>query len=105
MPATPAVPDDEVDVLRPRSLTRLLSSVDTPEPDEVEEAAGVARLCSAWEISADSDPCALPAAVPVAWVSAALCVADPARLVVWGASVNGVTWLAGGARGDGAEPE
>ena len=38
MPASPAVPDDEVDVLRPRSLTRLLSSVDNPEPDEVEDA-------------------------------------------------------------------
>ena len=60
----------------------------------MEEAAGVARLCSAWEISPDSDPCALPAAVPVAWVSAALCTADPAGFVVCGASVNGVTWLA-----------
>jgi hypothetical protein len=59
-----------------------------------DEAAGDARPCSAWEIRPDSDACELPAAVPAAWVTAALCAADPARLVVCGASVNGVTWLA-----------
>jgi hypothetical protein len=95
MPLRPAVPDVvAVDVVRPRSPRTLLSSVDNPELDDVEEAAGVARLCNVWEISPDNDACALPAAVPVAWVAAALCAADPARLVVCGASVNGVTWLA-----------
>jgi hypothetical protein len=59
----------------------------------VEEAAGVARLCSIVEIC-DSDACMLPAAVPAACVTAALCTADPAGLVVCGAAVNGVTWVA-----------
>jgi len=36
----------------------------------------------------------VPAAVPAAWVTAALCTADPAGLVVCGAAVNGVTWVA-----------
>ena len=77
--------------VRPSTLPRPDKSVDSPEPDDVEEAAGVARLCSAWEIRPDSDACALPAAVPAAWVAAALCTADPAGFVVCGASVNGVT--------------
>src|ERR1700742_1189771 len=83
----PVDPTLEADTL----LSKLASS---PVPDVPDEAAGDARPCSACEISPDSDPCALPTAVPPAWVTAALCAAGPATLVVWGASVNGVTRLA-----------
>src|ERR1700727_2376631 len=95
MPASPADPV-EVDVVRPRSLMRPLRSPDRPEPDVVVvvDAAGDARLCSVVEISCDNDACELPAEVPAAWVTAALCTADPAGLVVCGAEVNGVTSVA-----------
>ncbi len=81
---------------RPSASASPVKSVDSPESVAAVDAAetGVARLCSAWEISPDSDDCAFPAAVPVAWAAAALCTADPAGLVVCGASANGVTWLA-----------
>src|SRR5271155_3053936 len=89
-PKSPPVDDVEEVPVRPSALR----IPDSPEPDDVEEAAGVARLCSIVEISCDSDACEVPAEVPAAWVTAALCTADPAGLVVSGAAVNGVTWVA-----------
>jgi hypothetical protein len=85
-PVSPVVDVVAAVPVRPSALR----SPDSPEPDE----AGVARLCSIWEISPDSDACEVPAAVPVAWVTAALCAADPAGLATCGAAVNGVTWVA-----------
>jgi hypothetical protein len=68
MPESPPLPD-AVDEVAPNAFSSPDSSVDTPEPDAVDvvdEAAGVARFCSIWEISPDSEACELPAAVPVA---------------------------------------
>jgi hypothetical protein len=92
MPPSPVVDVAAAVPVEPSALR----SPDNPEPDEVDDVdeAGDARLCSNWEISPGSDACELPAAVPAAWVTAALCTADPAGLVVCGAEVNGVTWLA-----------
>jgi hypothetical protein len=75
----------------PRSPLRLPES---PDVDDVDER-GDARPCSpvvSVDISCDSVDCTpAPVDAPAVWAPAAPCAANPARLVVGGAAVTGVT--------------
>jgi hypothetical protein len=64
-----------VDVPEEDPPRRELRSPESPEPDDVDDAAGDARFCSAVgtaEVSCDSIDCTpAPVDVPAAWVTAA----------------------------------
>jgi hypothetical protein len=70
---------------------------ESPEVDDDVDAAGDASPCSAVgtaEVSWDSVVCAVPAEVPVVWVTAAVWPSSPLGLVVGAGGVNGVIVVA-----------
>jgi hypothetical protein len=91
-PPSPVVVEVE-DEVRPRSFRRSVSKV-VNDVDDVDDAAGDARLCSdvgTEESNCDSVDCTpVPVDVPAAWVTAAAWLAAPAGLVVDGGDVNAV---------------
>jgi hypothetical protein len=100
----PSEKPDDADVSSPRGPvvdaaeddppTSPLRIPESPDVDDVDEP-GDAMPCSAVvsvEISCDSVDCTpVPVDAPAVWVPAAPCAANPARLVVCGAAVVGVT--------------
>jgi hypothetical protein len=68
----------------------------SPDDDDDADAPGDARLCNAGGIavfSCDSADCAVPAGVPLVWVTAVAGPASPPGAVICWAGVNGLNWV------------
>src|ERR1700747_1218510 len=86
-PRLAVVDDPEEDP--PRSPLRIPES---PDVNEVGDARPFSAVGSV-DVSGDSADCTpVPIDEPAAWAPAAPCAANPARLVVCGAAVNGVNF-------------
>src|SRR5579875_481661 len=70
----------------------------SPEDDDDVDAPGDARFCKAAgtaEVSCDNVDCVLvPAALPLAWLTAADCATNAPGLVFCAGTLNGVSWVA-----------